>query len=193
MKFIFDGGYNKKDENSIKNNVFTRYNSFLLDELKKYKKLLIITSAKPIGHYKDRIEIFVASGADVIERDFENELDWGKYDFILVLGGENEPLVNQLYKLHFSLDKLKSNMVYIGCSAGSMIMSSYYYDYSRNDKENVIFQKGLVPENKEIYIVHSDNLWYTDEFLKEKIQKFAEENNLLVVEIKENEVVEREF
>ena len=37
MKFIFDGGWNKKSENSVKNNIITRYGDFLLENLKNGK------------------------------------------------------------------------------------------------------------------------------------------------------------
>ncbi len=191
MKCIFDGGYNKTDPNSVSNSIFVRYGDFLLEELKKGKKLLIATNAKPVGHYSERIEPFFREGADMIDKN-TNEVDWGKYDTILVLGGNNQTCVNELTRLDFNVNKLKKDVLYIGCSVGTMIMSPYLCDYDQEKKE-VNFLKGFLPSNNEIYLVHANNPWYVDDFHRNSIEKFAKENNLVVVPINENEVIERDF
>ena len=190
MKFILDGGWYKHDENSLKNKILVRYRDFLLGKLEKKEKVLIVTNAKPAGYYQEKIQLFVDSGAIVISRDTLGKIDWSQFDCILVLGGNQVILFDELVRLGFGIDKLKKSIVYIGESAGTMILSGYFYDHDHtNDK----LRKGFLPENKEIYLVHANNPIYTDAGLVANVRKFAEENGLLVVPINENEVIEREF
>lgn len=191
MKFIFDGGFNKLDIESVKNNVFSRYNGFLVDQLGDGKKVLVVTNAKPVDYYKISTDPLLVTGAHVVNRDTSEEVNWNQYDYILIPGGATT-LYDELIRLGFSIDNLKSDVVFIGSSIGTMIMANYFYHYDRENKK-VSFHEGFIPTNKEIYVTHSDNIFYTDELLETTVQKFAEENSLKVVHIKENEVVKRIF
>jgi len=190
MKFIFDGGWDVNSESSMKNNLFFRYTPFLSEEMKNGKKLLIVTNAKPTSHYNDSIEPLLSLGTVVVDRDTKDNIDWGTYDCILVPGGYTTILFNELLRLGFDISKLKKDVLYIGSSAGSMIMSDYFYDYDRENKK-VNFYRGLLPSNKELYVVHADNERYADEHLKIELKKLAAENNLQLVDINENETIER--
>ncbi len=190
MKFIFDGGRNKKSENSVKNNIITRYGDFLLENLKNGKSLLVVTNAKPVDYYKDRITLFLDAGAEYIDRNMSINIDWNKYDIIFTLGGNPKILFDELDRLDFKIENLKKTVCYIGSSAGTQIMASFFYDYDREEK-NIEFCRGFLPESNTIYLVHSDNPQYADEYLKTSVQKFAEENELRIISLKENEVIEK--
>lgn len=143
MKLILDGGWNKKDENSVSNNILARQTDFLLENLKFGKKILIITNAKPIDHYKDRISLLVNCGAEVIGRGTKEKIDWGKYDVIFTLGGDTKILFDELLRLDFKIKNLKKSICYIGSSAGTQIMGSFFYDYDRENGD-ISFYEGFM-------------------------------------------------
>jgi hypothetical protein len=190
-KYILDGGWYKKDENSVSKNILVRCMDFLLENLKLGKKLLIITNAKPVDYYKERILPLLNLGAEYIGRNTSMQIDWGKYDIILTLGGDQKILYDELERMGFKVMHLKNSALYIGESAGAMVLGSYfYYDYDEIDKEPS-FAKGFRPEDNVIYLVHNDNPIYSPDFLKTSVQKFAKDNNLKIVFINENEVIEK--
>ena len=197
MKFIFDGGYNSTKEESVANNVFVRFDDLLSQELKNGKKVLLVASAKPTNYYKQKVLELVDLGIDIVERDHKGLVDWGIYDYIFVPGGDSVALAESLNSLNFSLERLKSDVVYIGSSAGTMVLAPYYYNERKRDKDGSIigisFKEGLFPSNNQIYVVHVDNVYFVNEFLLSEVCKFAKKHNLEVVKIKENEVIEKSF
>jgi len=94
----------------------------------------------------------------------------GIYDCILVLGGDTRITVNELKRLSVDVEKFKKDVLYIGTSIVLWLWLVFLYDYNRDTKE-VSFLNGFLPSNNEIYLVHSDNLDYTDIYLGRKIRK----------------------
>jgi peptidase E len=66
------------------------------------------------------IDSLLSKGATEINQSFSEVVDWGEYDWVIVMGGENAPLIQKLKSLDFSFDKMKDSSVYIGDSAGCM-------------------------------------------------------------------------
>ena len=191
MKFIFDGGWYKKDKNSVSKNILSRYTDFLLENLKQNKKLLVVTNAKPVDYYRATISTLINTGADFIDRNTKSDVGWSKYDIILTLGGDPKILFDELSRLHFSVRDLKNSVLYIGESAGTMVMGSYFY-YNYDDiNENISFSMGFMPDDNVIYLVHDNNPIYIPDFVKSSVKEFARNNNLKYIAIKENEVIEK--
>lgn len=192
MRLILDGGWVKGNIESESNNVIVRFRDFILSSLKDGKKVLIITNAKPVGYYNEKIKNFTDKGADFIDRDTKDKVEWYQYDVILALGGTTLVFFSELKRLNFNVDFLKQDMFYIGSSAGAMVMSSYFYDYDKT-QYTVSFLDGFISNNKEIYLVHNNNDYYVDSFLRERTKDFASQNGLIVVPINENEIVEKDL
>ncbi|MFT7557448.1 MAG: hypothetical protein ACI83D_000113, partial [Planctomycetota bacterium] len=91
-----------------------------------------------------------------------------------------------LLRLGFSIENLKSSVTYIGDSAGAMVLGSHYYRYDKNNSK-VEFHEGILPDLKRIFIVHNDNPSYTDDYLREKVQVFAEKHSLEIITLDENQ------
>lgn len=186
MKIIFRGGFNIINYDSLRNNILFEHGNNLCRELEIGKKVLIITAAKPDGEYSRMIRPLTARGAIEINQSFTGSIDWSYYDWVIVMGGDNTPLLDKMKTLDFSLEKMKDSAVYIGDSAGCMIQSAFYYEYDKQNKD-ITFHKGLLPNVRKIFIVHADNSYYVDDFVRDEVKAFAEKENLDIIEINENQ------
>lgn len=186
MKFILRGGYNKRDYLSLANNVLFIWGPKLVDQLKNNKKVVVVTSAKPNNYYKGVIGPLVSLGAVEVNHS-TSKCDWSKFDYILVLGGDNAPLINNLRELNFSLSNLKDDLVYIGDSAGAMVLGPVYYQYKHSP--GPVFEKflpGLGLLNC-ITIVHNNNPNYMSDDIRKNVRTYADMTGVEVVTLKENE------
>lgn len=189
VKLILTGGYNPNNYTSIRDGVlFTRGNE-LCRALELGEKILVITAAKPVGIRNSLIRPLVSRGAKEVDREYIEKVNWEEYDWVIALGGNTTSLFSKLKQLKFNNDVLKESVTYIGESAGAMLQASHYYVYNMETKE-INFREGLLPGSNRIFVVHSNDPKYVDDFLRERVEKFALEKNIQVIELAENEEME---
>lgn len=185
MKLLYRGGYNKYNEESIKNSYFYEYADVVIDLIKSNNKVGFVTLAKPDGHYDERIIELYGDAVDIIDTNTDIN-DWSVYDLLFLCGGNTTKLKTGLEDKDFTtLDVLKKDVVVLGDSAGSMLLSPWYYE--TEDTVNLEFHKGLYPDPNTIVIVHDNNPRYCTPDMVKKISKFAQDNGLKVLSLSENE------
>lgn len=191
MKLVYSGGMNKYSWQGIEDSIFFTCKEGVKRAVEKGEKVAFVTLAKPDRYYDLLIIPSFQNKVDIIDNTNLKEVERGKYDVIVIPGGETRKLHRKLITAGFSLKALKPEAIYIGDSAGAMIMAAYYYEDEEmeNGDRRVRFFEGLASESELIAIVHANNPNYTDNFLKERVRKFAEKKNLRVCELAEGQMV----
>lgn len=183
MKVTYRGGFNKKNKKSTQSGVLYAYADQVKQFIKDGKKIAVVTYAKDDGYFDATIKKQFGTKVDII--DSKAQPKWETYDYIFLLGGNQEQLKEMLIKKGFSLENLHNDVHIIGDSAGAMVMSTYFYHIT--DEDVVYFHQGLHPESKQLTIVHADNPHYAPEKKMKEIASFGKKLGLNVVELKENE------
>ena len=185
MKLIYRGGYNKHNENSIKKSLFYEYNNWINKQTNSGKQICFVTYAKPAHYYDKYIISQFDSLIEVIEEG-NNNIDWAKYDIIILLGGSQTKLMSGLQKSGFNMERLKKDVIIIGDSAGAFVLSAYMIIRNQVD-QTTLFVPALYPQSNVITLAHTNNtVYFSSELLKET-RKFAREKKLKVLLLKENE------
>ncbi len=183
MRITYRGGYNKLDPQQNNKFVLPAHAANVKNLLQDNKKIGIVTYAKDDGYYEPKILKHFGSSVDIISYSFEKP-HWEEYDVLYLLGGNTLQLRDALKQNMFSLNGLKPDIHLIGDSAGSMVLSTYFYS---KDNGNITFYEGLHPNSDLITIVHADNNYYAPDYLFPEVESFAKENNLTVLTLNENE------
>lgn len=188
MKLIYSGGWNNKDEASIKASFMYSYHTVIKDAASSGKKIAMVTLAKEDGHYDNLIVPLYSGLVEVINIQTKS-VEWDRFDGIFILGGKSSFLKTNLEKVGFDLKKLKDNVVVLGDSAGSYILSSYFYQSPPGERRGVdmVFMEGFNPGAKLITIAHKHNPVYCNESVISKVNAFAQEKGLKVLMLEENE------
>lgn len=183
-EIIFRGGYNKYDKESVKNSTLFEYAPLIKKLNDKGKKTCIVTLSKPDGHHYDKlIKEANINNVEIIDSKTRN-INWSKYDLLLVLGGDPELLRDRLRKRDFNIKKLKDDAIYVGDSAGAMVLGAYFVNNWPDDK--LVMLKGIVHDSKFIVLAHCNNPRYTTKKLIDKVEKFAKKKGLKVLKLDEN-------
>jgi hypothetical protein len=190
MKLVLSGGYNKSDE-SIAKSVWYRYVSKIAQLKGNGKHVGIITSARMVGYYDEFVGLYREYNIDVVDRETDF-VEWSKYDFLMLLGGNAYELFADLNKKGMSFEKLKSDAEVLGDSAGAYMFGRYFFvSPSGVQRGRVVdFYDGFGILENTIVVGHSDNEAFTNELLVSKVESFAEQNRLEIIYINENQEVE---
>lgn len=188
---------------------FNDINNFVSDEMKKLykniskdKKVMILSNAAPEGTgnfiaRKNVKENFLSIGAkktDIIDLDNNNLMTMLEYDIIYVLGGNPTYLIelNKNIKFKEVLLKFLEKGIYIGESAGSMILSDdlkWVYTVKKGTKSKYNIEldtyKGLGIINFNIF-PHWNRV---DEKLIEKTINYEKENNIKITKLNDGEYI----
>lgn len=172
----------------------------LFSKISKNKKVLLVGNAAKstnINSRKDVKENFEKIGAkqvdlvDIEQCNLELILD---YEIMYVLGGDVGELIELNNKTDFKkyLKKFLENGIYIGESAGSIIMSN-------NCKWIYDIKKGTKPKYDKVYDTYegfgltSLNIYphYNEASseLKEKIDKYEQSNNIKITKLNNGEFI----
>ncbi len=186
MKITYRGGYDKHDPLSLKNFLLASHASHVQKEINAGKQIAVVTYAKDDGYYDESIKSHFGERLAIINHS-SFDPQWGDYDLLYILGGDQLRLHKALIKTSFSLSCLKSDVQLIGDSAGAMVLSAFYYKI--DDAGEVHFHEGLYPESKHIVIVHADNPNYSPKYLFTQVKEFASGHRLDVVVLNENQEI----
>lgn len=188
---------------------FNDINNYVSDEMKelfttiaKGKKVMILANAAPEGtgnyiareNVKNNFLSIGATSADIIDIDNSNLKIINQYDIIYGLGGDPQYLIelNQRTKFKEALIDFLNHGIYIGESAGSMILCD-------NLKWTYIIKKGSKPKY-DIELESYDGLALTDyrilphanklsNEIKKKTIKFEKENNIKITNLKDGDYI----
>ena len=193
---VTSGGFN-----SI-NNYVSEDNIKLFTELSNNKKVLIIANAAPksSGNFIARENVkenFLKVGAtscDIVDLDIDTVNKILDYDVIYMLGGNVGKLLelNQNTNIKEIIIKFLEKGIYIGESAGSMILSKsvkYIYDLKKGTKPkySVIYDSyegfGLI----DIYIL--PHYQKEDRMMDEKVKNYELENNIKLTKLNDGEII----
>ena len=108
MKITYRGGYNKRDPNSVQKSILIEYSRKALNNLDSEKKLAVVTYAKDDGYFDEQISKYFGIRADIIGHMTPTP-EWGIYDVIFLLGGDQNRLKKALLNSSFSLSILKKS------------------------------------------------------------------------------------
>src|SRR3989338_2218262 len=128
MNVIYRGGFNKNNEESIKDSFFYEYADIVRTLTAKGIQVACVTLAKDDGHYDARIKENFGN-IDTINHQ-TTVVNWSKYRLIFLCGGTTLRLRDGLLKLGFNIDTLDKSVVVLGDSAGAYLMSAYFFDTS---------------------------------------------------------------
>ena len=192
MRIIYSGGYDKADKESVRNGVFYRYSSVVLQQIAAGKKAVSINFAKPDRYYNSTLDEAFEGKILKIDNINKSKIVWKDYDIIFFPGGSQEWLKNKLIETGFSFEKLKKDVVIIGDSAGAYVMSAYfpsYDDIDNLDKENILdyADKGFYPESNIFTIAHINNPKYVPAGVLKLAKKLATKLGVRLLALKENE------
>lgn len=185
---IYSGGWNKLSDTSVKASFMYTYHSVIKKAVSAGKKIAMVTLAKPDGYYNFLIDPLYREIVDVI--DFtKTTVNWSGYDGIFMPGGNSAPLKEGLLKTGFNLNNLKQNVVVLGDSAGAYVLSSHFYQSPPGDLRGVKieFLEGLNKQASLITIAHTNNPVYCNETLIKKVEAFAQQNKIKILQLRENE------
>jgi len=126
MKIVYSGGWNHKSKENVCQSVLIRYYEVFKKAFYNEKRIALVTLGKEDGFFDDVILPDYSNIADIIDRNNKN-IFWDSYDMIIILGGITKELYDYFVILQFSLKKLKNNCIVIGDSAGSHVLSSYFF------------------------------------------------------------------
>lgn len=185
MKIVYRGGYNKRDPESVKNSTIFEYLPIIKNLYERGQSIAVVTLAKPDGYY-DELLLPIRDKVDVIGTPNIENVTWGKYDLIILMGGDTPTLQSWLRKGKFSLNQFKEKSVIVGDSAGALVLCPYYYD-GQPDDIKVKWYQGMNPGGNILVLVHANNPHYAPEGLFPLVQQFAKDKNLTVVKINENQ------
>ena len=193
---VTSGGFN-----SI-NNYVSDENIELFKKISEGKKVIIIANAAPVGsgNYiaRDNVkENFLKVGAtscDIVDLDIDTVNKILDYDVIYMLGGNVGKLLelNQNTNIKEIIIKFLEKGIYIGESAGSMILSKsvkYIYDLKKGTKPkySVIYDSyegfGLI----DIYIL--PHYQKEDRMMDEKVKNYELENNIKLTKLNDGEII----
>lgn len=189
MKIIHSGGYNNKDEASIRSSFIHTYRPAIVRAARDGKRVGFVTLAKPDGYFDPLIRPLYGAEVDVIDSKRAPTVKWETYDGLFLFGGDSVPLVEGLRRGGFALDLLKRDAVVLGDSAGSYALSSYFYKSPRGALRGVevSFHAGLNPGARMITVAHTNNPVFCNDLLVAKVNAFAREKGLHVLALAENE------
>lgn len=184
------------------NNYVSDNNKELFERISKGKKVLILANAAPegTGNYVARENVknnFLNVGAisaDVIDINSSNVEDILKYDIVYVLGGNPTHLIelNKTTKLRKILVKFLEKGIYIGESAGSMILCDdlkYAYTIKKGTKPKYDVEldtyKGLNLTQHKIFPHYNK----VNEEMEEKIKDYEFNNNEKITRLNDGEII----
>ena len=198
--FVTSGGFNTI------NNYVSEDNIKLFEKLSKGKKILIIANAAPkeTGNYIARENVrenFLKVGAikvDIVELNKDNVDMILDYDILYGLGGNITHLIELNQNTNFKdiLIKFLEKGIYIGESAGSMILSDdvkYAYDLKRGTKlkYDVILDSyaglGLI----DIYIY--PHFQKASDEMKIKTTQFELETGINITRLNDGEIIKYSY
>jgi hypothetical protein len=188
MKIIYSGGWNNKMDSSIQASFMYSYNDTIKSAVSNGKKIAMVTLAKEDGYYDYLITPLYEEFVDIIDSKSQN-VKWDMYDGIFIPGGKSSVLKPGLLKAHFSLDRLKKDVVLLGDSAGAHVLSSYFYISPTGELRGIqiSFEEGFDKNVKLIQIAHKNNPHFCNDILISKVNSFAQEKGLRVLILNENE------
>lgn len=188
MKIIYSGGWNKKSRTSVESSFVYTYRDTILKAVSDGKRICFVTMAKPDGYFNSMIEPLYGNKVDII--NFASKItEWGKYDGIFIPGGETVQLKKGLVDKEFNMGLLKSDCVILGDSAGSYILSSYFFKSPKGERRGIDmeFLEGLNPDSSLITIAHRNNPVSCNDTLISNVKAFAAKKKLQVLILQENE------
>ena len=193
---VTSGGFN-----SI-NNYVSDENIELFKKISEGKKVIIIANAAPVGsgnyiareNVKENFLKVGASSCDIVDLDIDTVNKILDYDVIYMLGGNVGKLLelNQNTNIKEIIIKFLEKGIYIGESAGSMILSKsvkYIYDLKKGTKPkySVIYDSyegfGLI----DIYIL--PHYQKEDRMMDEKVKNYELENNIKLTKLNDGEII----
>ena len=188
MKIIYSGGWNNRLEESIRASFLYSYHETIKKAISQGKKIALVTLAKEDGYYDHLINPIYAGVVDIIDTQTK-KIKWDSYDGIFLLGGKASMLKTGLLNAKFSLSALKPDAVILGDSAGSHVLSSYFYISPVGPLRGVEieFAEGFDPKVNLIQIAHKNNPLFCNDLLISKVTIFAKEKGLRVLILDENE------
>lgn len=178
-KFIYRGGYNPKDGNSVRSAYFYEYALTIKRILAEGKKVAFVTLAREDGYYDVRIKELFGELPTIIGR-VSPPPAWNTYDLVVICGGDKKQLKTFLLEKKFSLSALHEDAVVLGDSAGAYMLSAYYYDDGK-------FEEGFYPESRLVVIAHANDPLHATPEKIEAVTTFASTHNLEMIFLKENE------
>ncbi len=189
MKIIYSGGYNNKEESSIRSSFIHTYRPAICRAAAGGRRIGFVTLAKPDGYFDQLIHPLYGNEIEIIDSKNAASAKWGMYDGLFLFGGDSIPLVEGLRRGGFALDTLKPDAVVLGDSAGSYVLSSYFYKSPRGALRGieVSFHEGLNPGVRMITVAHKNNPVFCNELLVAKVNAFAAQKVLRVLVLAENE------
>jgi len=187
MDIIYSGGWNNSLPESIQNSFVYTYADYIKEMVSSGKKAVFITLAKPDGYY-DKLLKSACGEIEIINSKTPSP-NWSLYDGLFIPGGNPAVLKKSLKNKGFQLNKLKKTALVLGDSAGSYILSSFFYSSPPGEKrgKKIKFLKGFNPQAKVITIAHTNNPFYCNQTLISKVEDFARKKGLYVLKLAENE------
>ena len=188
------------------NNFVSDNNKELFERISKDKNVLILANAAPEGtgnyiareNVRDNFFNVGATKVDIIDINESNVKDILNYDIVYGLGGNPTHLIelNKLTNLKEILVKFLEKGIYIGESAGSMILcDDLKYAY--------IIKKGTKPKyDIELETYQGLNLIHhkvfphynkTNENIKEKIENYAESTKENITKLNDGEIIKIKY
>lgn len=191
-----------------------RYREEVVERIGRGEKVGVVTLAKDDGAYEEHLGVLGAGGEGSMlniepastHPDFDSVkptplkegilqiidystdiVEWSEFDLLLILGGDSLRLKQALEERGFALERLKTNAKVVGDSAGAQILSAWFYHRDHQDPNQLTFHQGFGPNSMIILVVHNNNSRYVSPELRSAVDKFAQEKELEVIKLKENE------
>lgn len=189
MHIIYSGGYNNQLPESRQASFIYTYREAVLHAVSRGKKAAFITMAKPDGYYDGIIRPLYGDKIDVVGFANAPGAVWDSYDILFLFGGKTAVLLGGLRANGFSLEKLKTDAVVLGDSAGSYALSAFCYNSPPGQLRGIEieFLPAMNPASKVITVAHRNNPIYCNDILLGKVDRFAREKQLRVLVLRENE------
>jgi len=189
MHLIYSGGYDKLSKKSVKNSFIYTFLPYLIKFKEAGKNIAFVTLAKPDGNFDDKIFPYYSNIVDIIDYTKIHSVKWITYDAIFIFGGDPVKLLDGLKESRFGLNQLKKEAIILGDSAGSYLLSTYFYNSPPGELrgEKIEFLEGFNPHAKIITVAHRNNSVFCNDKLLKKVNTFAKNKKLSVLILNENE------
>jgi hypothetical protein len=186
MRIIYRGGYDKLDEESVKESVIYGYQQLVKKAVGQGKKVAFVTLAKPDGYYDERLRKAHGREIEIIGWKKRHRVNWWQYDLIFLLGGDTRELHKGLVESGFSLNVLKTNVLLVGDSAGAYLLAAGYFDVTTGPagEEKTNYHPGLYPQSQITVVAHVNRI---DPQRLKKIRESTNKKRVKLLELEENQ------
>jgi hypothetical protein len=154
---------------------------------------LCVAAKENKQHYDERlVDIgFRSDNFEIIGK--EDEVDWGRYNAVLMLGGETKELYSWLIRTNFNKSALTNCQLLEFDSAGAYVLSGKTLIDYMPDGSSFEIVEGFLPKLNQVIAAHVNNLHYHKLGLSKALSAWCMKHDVEYIELEENELIQQEI